>query len=196
MRSQVFLRDEQKPRVVMRVSEQKRVIKKSKVKPLITPDAVQPESDKSDTVEAGRMETGIDFLAKATDDAEALLFRGAVEFDALRLDYELELSELRMKAGTSVFNARLKELERRQLTPAWIEAALKYRRNQAHVHLLEVAEELHLPPEKVTSEVELKRIHDNVLQLFRVLHRRRIAVLRGEQLPRLNSVFSKVKCFE
>ena len=106
------------------------------------------------------------------------------------------MNGLRAKASSDVVASRMAELEQRRLTPALIEAALIFRRDQAYAHALEVAAELHLPPEQVSSETEVRRIHDNVLQLFRVLHRRRVAVLRGEKLPRENSVFSKVKLAE
>lgn len=209
----------------MVVSGSKRILKRSKgsISKTVEPEAPAPHAPIEDSSLEGNSSRGTqrseepnssnDVQMQAKEDVHegeeekqtglpgggstgATLFHSSAEFEVLRQDYEYELNGLRAKASSDVVASRMAELEQRRLTPALIEAALIFRRDQAYAHALEVAAELHLPSEQVSSETEVRRIHDNVLQLFRVLHRRRVAVLRGEKLPRENSVFSKVKLAE
>ena len=139
------------------------------------------------------VEGGVKITGKTNPLLDLVLYGGSPDFIALRMQFEVEVRQLRMKAPAHVFAARMAELTRRQLDVDAVDLALQRRRVAAEAHAREVAEELHTPPDRRASEIEQQRIQDCVLQLFRVLTRRRMSVLRGEQLPRLDSVFAKVK---
>lgn len=139
------------------------------------------------------VEGGVKALGRTSPQMDLLLYGSSPEFIALRVQFEVEVRELRLKATPELFEERMAELTRRHLDVAAVDLALQRRRITAEGHARDVAVELHMPPEQVATELHQRRIHDCVLQLFKVLTRRRLSVLRGEPLPRLDSVFAKVK---
>ncbi len=139
------------------------------------------------------VEGGVKALGRTNPQMDLVLYGSSPDFIALRTQFEVEVRELRLKASPEMFAERMAELTRRQLDVAAVDSALQRRRITAEGHARDVAAELHMPPDQVATDVHQRRIHDCVLQLFRVLTRRRLSVLRGEPLPRLDSVFAKVK---
>lgn len=136
-------------------------------------------------------------------------FRGDPEFQALRCDLHKELQEMRVKFSPPVVTARLAELEQRQLTPEWVDAALLYKqralRKNRKKYEAELRTRTRLPqPDdanananaNINATADERAVHherQQLLQLLKVLHRRQLAVLRGYKVS-TRPQFMRVKC--
>jgi hypothetical protein len=145
------------------------------------------DSDSSGSV-SGHSEREPDLAAPAD-----VPYADSAPFRDLRLKFESEVNDMHIKAAPDVAATRLAELEERHLTPAHVDAALRFRRKAVQENMASRAEEYHEPLDVLTSPLAVQRVHDCVLQLMRVLSRRQVAVLRGEKLPRARTIFSMVK---
>lgn len=111
------------------------------------------------------------------------LFADDPEFVALRAGGVTARVELMASMPDVVAQARLSEVAARQLTDFEMECALHRRKA--------VLEEKYAS-DGLSAEELAAKIKSRVLQLFRVLHRRRLAILNGHKLPPVGSLFAKM----
>lgn len=182
-----------------RISKRAKKVAEQEMEKAVAVDT-EPSRERAMTFEASESDDGVNDSGPVVEPESVSVvltgpvpYRDSPEFQKLRAIYERELKEMKATTSPEVAAERLVELERRSLTPAHIDAALRYRQKTMQDNMADEAAELHLPPETATSPVAVQRVHDYVLQLYRMLHQRQVDVLRGNRLPRLGSVFSKVK---
>lgn len=119
----------------------------------------------------------------------SLLYMDVDEFARIRA--EALQARVDMLAGLSsvVAEQRLKDIKERHLTDFEVEQCLMRRKQVLEDKYLEEVPE-GTPCEQVFTTQIQQKIQDAVLQLLRVLHRRRLSVLQGHKLPPVDSVFS------
>lgn len=111
------------------------------------------------------------------------LFADDPEFAAVRMEGVTARVELLAGMPEIIANARLSEVAARQLTDFEIECALHRRKA--------VLDEKY-GGDGLSAEDLAAKIKFRVLQLLRVLHRRRLAILNGHKLPPRGSLFAQM----
>ncbi len=120
--------------------------------------------------------------------APTLLYPDVAEFQRLRAEGVQARVDMLAGIPSDLAEVRLRDIAERRLTDFEVEQCLVRRKRVLEEKYMEEVPE-GTPLEQVLTPVAQQRIQDAVLQLFKVLHRRRLAVLQGYKLPPLDSVF-------
>lgn len=120
-----------------------------------------------------------------------LLYADHTEFARIRAETIQARVDLLSGLSSDVAEKRLCEVQERHLTDFEVEQCLLRRKQVLEEKYTEDVPE-GTPTEHVLTPVTQLKIQDAVLQLLKVLHRRRLAVLQGHKLPPLDSVFSSL----
>jgi hypothetical protein len=118
----------------------------------------------------------------------ALLYADVAEFQRLRSEGVQARVDMLAGVPSDLAESRLRDIAERRLTDFEVEQCLVRRKQVLEEKYVEEV----LPGtllELVFTAVAQQRIQDAVLQLLKVLHRRRLAVLQGYKLPPVDSVF-------
>ena len=120
--------------------------------------------------------------------ASPLLYMDHDEFARIRAEALQARVDLLSGLSSDVAERRLREVKERHLTDFEVEQCLMRRKQMLEEkYIAEVPEGT--PTENVLTPAIQLKVQDAVLQLLKVLHRRRLAVLQGHKLPPLDSVF-------
>lgn len=118
-----------------------------------------------------------------------LLYADHAEFARIRAETLQARVDLLSGLSSDVAERRLREVQERHLTDFEVEQCLLRRK--------QVLEEKYMdevpagtPTENVLTPSTQLKIQEAVLQLLKVLHRRRLSILQGHKLPPLDSVFA------
>lgn len=117
-----------------------------------------------------------------------LLYADVAGFQALRMEGVQARVDMLAGVPSDLAELRLRDIAERRLTDFEVEQCLVRRKGVLEEKYVEEVP-AGTPLEQVLTPVAQQRIQDAVLQLFKVLHRRRLAVLQGHKLPPLDSVF-------
>jgi len=120
-----------------------------------------------------------------------LLYADHTEFARIRAETIQARVDLLSGLSSDVAEKRLCEVQERHLTDFEVEQCLLRRKQVLEEKYMEDVPE-GTPTEHVLTPGTQLKIQDAVLQLLKVLHRRRLAVLQGHKLPPLDSVFSSL----
>jgi hypothetical protein len=112
-----------------------------------------------------------------------MVYATDAEFAALRAEGLSARVDCLASLPEQVVQARFAEVSRRGLTDFEIECSLRRRK--------ECVEEKYTC-EGLSSEAFEAKVRSRVLQLLRVYHRQRLAVLQGHKLPPLGSLFAQL----
>jgi hypothetical protein len=117
--------------------------------------------------------------------AEDPVYATVEEFETVREDFRRVVREMEAMAPAEEVQRRVASLAERDLDLESIEAALRFRKQAMEGVIAETG--------CVGACGPAQKVQDSVLQLFRMLHARRIRVMYGYKLPAKTSVFSQVQ---
>ncbi len=107
------------------------------------------------------------------------------EFETVREDFRRVIRELEATLPAEELAPRIELLRERDLDLDSVEKALRFRKEAIEAVIAETG--------CVGPCGPAQKVQDSVLQLFKMLHGRRIRVLYGYKLPPKTSVFSQVQ---
>jgi predicted nuclease of predicted toxin-antitoxin system len=113
-------------------------------------------------------------------------------FTIMQRQADLALRAMRLSCSPEVYELRMTALQERGLTNEQIQAAVEAHRKRLQTSLYDGALVSDGTVEVEVARVATLKVEDSLLQFYRVLHRRRMAVLEGRKLPPVGSVFARL----
>ncbi len=117
--------------------------------------------------------------------AEVPVYAMVEEFETVREDFRRVVRELEATMSAEELQPRIDMLRERDLDLQSVEQALRFRKETMETVIAETG--------SIGPCGPAQKVQDSVLQLFKMLHGRRIRVLYGYKLPAKTSVFAQVQ---